>query len=91
MATSCNLNQYIQLVERMFRTAQATALANFLNLHDSHVLNKNLITNNFIDYVVANCVAPLDELIITHLLCVKVNTFVYLLLINNFICSSSLV
>lgn len=71
MATG-TLNQYIQTVERMFRLAEGDELACLLSLRDPHVANRNLRSSDIASLVEGNCVAPLDELIICHLLCVKV-------------------
>lgn len=71
MSTS-TLNQYIQFVERVFRTSQGTILARLLSLRDEHVANKNLRSSDIATLVDGNCVAPVDEIIIGHLLCVKV-------------------
>ncbi|KAJ2951987.1 hypothetical protein O0L34_g4250 [Tuta absoluta] len=65
------LNQYIQFVERVFRTGQGTILARLVSLRDDHVGNRNLRSSDIATLVEGNCMAPLDELIITHLLCVK--------------------
>ncbi|CAH2105479.1 unnamed protein product [Euphydryas editha] len=70
MATG-TLNQYIQTVERMFRLAEGDELARLLSLRDAHVTNRNLRSSDIASLVEGNCVAPLDELIICHLLCVK--------------------
>lgn len=70
MATG-TLNQYIQTVERMFRLAEGDGLACLLSLRDPHVANRNLRSSDIASLVEGNCVAPLDELIICHLLCVK--------------------
>lgn len=66
------LNQYIQYVERAFRTAQGNILARLLSLRDDHVGNRNLRSSDIATLVDGNCAAPLDEIIIYHLLCVKV-------------------
>lgn len=66
------LNQYIQLVERMFRTGQGDVLARLLSLRDEHVANRNLRSSDIGSLVKGNCIAPLDEIIIYHLQCVKV-------------------
>lgn len=65
------LNQYIQFVERMFRTSQGNILARLLSLRDAHVGNRNLRSSDIATLVAGNCVAPLDEIIISHLLCIK--------------------
>lgn len=65
------LNQYIQFVERAFRTCQGGILARLLSLRDDHVANRNLRSSDIATLVLGNCVEPLDEIIITHLLCVK--------------------
>nr|XP_021188148.2 PCI domain-containing protein 2 homolog [Helicoverpa armigera] len=66
-----SLNQYIQFVERMFRTSQGILLARLLSLRDEHVGNRNLRSSDIASLVEGNCVAPLDEIIISHLLCVR--------------------
>lgn len=71
MAT-VTLNQYIQYVERMYRTAEGNMLARLLSLRDEHVGNRNLMSSDIAILVEGNCVAPLDEIVIAHLLCVKV-------------------
>ncbi|XP_026497015.1 PCI domain-containing protein 2 [Vanessa tameamea] len=70
MATG-TLSQYIQTVERMFRLGEGNELARLLSLRDAHVVNRNLRSSDIATMVEGNCVAPLDELIICHLLCVK--------------------
>ncbi|XP_050343447.1 PCI domain-containing protein 2 [Nymphalis io] len=70
MATG-TLSQYIQTVERMFRLGEGHELARLLSLKDAHVVNRNLRSSDIATMVEGNCVAPLDELIICHLLCVK--------------------
>ncbi|KAL4706464.1 hypothetical protein ACJJTC_003036 [Scirpophaga incertulas] len=65
------LNQYIQLVERAYRTSQGDLLGRIVSLRDDHVSNKNLRSSDIATLVEGNCVAPLDEIIIAHLLCVK--------------------
>ncbi|CAH4038218.1 unnamed protein product [Pieris brassicae] len=70
MATG-TLNQYIQYVERMFRTANGENLARLLSLRDDHINNKNLRSSDIATLVEGNCVAPLDEIIIYHLCCVQ--------------------
>lgn len=72
MSYTGTLNQYIQLVERVYRTGQGDILARLLSLKDEHVGNRNLRSSNIASLVDGNCVAPLDEIIIYHLLCVKV-------------------
>lgn len=70
--TTGTLNQYTQFVERMYRTSQGIILSRLLSLRDEHVLNKNLSASSDIAMLVeGNCVSPLDEIIIAHLLCVK--------------------
>ncbi|KAJ8733340.1 hypothetical protein PYW08_001638 [Mythimna loreyi] len=71
MSTTGSLNQYIQFVERMFRTSQGNLLARLLSLRDEHVANRNLRSSDIATLVEGNCLAPLDEIIISHLLCVK--------------------
>ncbi|XP_013139114.1 PREDICTED: PCI domain-containing protein 2 homolog [Papilio polytes] len=71
MSYTGTLNQYIQLVERVYRTGQGDILARLLSLKDEHVGNRNLRSSNIASLVDGNCVAPLDEIIIYHLLCVK--------------------
>lgn len=68
-----NLNQYIQFVERVFRTSQGSILARLLSLRDDHVGNRNLRSGDIATHIEENCVAPLDEIITAHLLCVKVS------------------
>lgn len=75
------LNQYIQSVERTFRTSQGDPLSQLLSLRDDHVGNKNLRSSDIASLVEGNCVAPLDEIIIAHLLCVKVRTMNLLILL----------
>ncbi|XP_045446780.1 PCI domain-containing protein 2 [Melitaea cinxia] len=70
MATG-TLNQYIQTVERMFRLTEGDELARLFSLRDPHVTNRNLRSSDIASLVEGNCVAPLDELIVCHLLCVK--------------------
>ncbi|CAD0197514.1 unnamed protein product [Chrysodeixis includens] len=65
------LNQYIQFVERMFRTSQGNILARLLSLRDDHVANRNLLSSDIASLVEGNCDIILDEMIISHLLCVK--------------------
>ncbi|KAG6441418.1 PCI domain-containing protein 2 homolog [Manduca sexta] len=65
------LNQYIKFVERVFRTAQGNVLSRLLSLRDEHVVNRNLRTGDIATLVEGNCVAPLDEIMIAHLLCVR--------------------
>lgn len=67
-----SLNQYIQLIERVFRTFQGSILSRLLSLRDEHVGNRNLRSSDIATLVEGNCVAPLDEIIIAHLLCVRV-------------------
>lgn len=71
------LNNYIQTLERMYRLYEGEELARLLSLRDAHVTNKNLRSSDIASLVEGNCVAPLDELIICHLLCVKVITRSY--------------
>lgn len=78
---SGTLNQYIQCVERMFRTANGDNLARLLSLRDDHIYNKNLRSSDIVSHVEGNCVAPLDEIIIYHLSCLQVNAFVFAQLI----------
>ncbi|KAM3967371.1 PCI domain-containing protein 2 [Aphomia sociella] len=66
-----SLNQYIQFVERVYRTGQGTVFSRLLSLRDEHVANRNLRSSDIATLVDGNCVAPLDEIIIAHLLCVK--------------------
>ncbi|CAH2243256.1 PCI domain-containing protein 2 homolog [Pararge aegeria] len=66
-----SLNNYIQTVERMYRLFEGEELSRLLSLRDSHVANKNLRSSDIASLVEGNCVAPLDEVIICHLLCVK--------------------
>ncbi|XP_049870191.1 PCI domain-containing protein 2 homolog [Pectinophora gossypiella] len=66
-----NVNQYIQFVERVYRTGQGNILAKLVSLRDDHVANRNLRSSDIAALVEGNCVSPLDELIITHLSCVK--------------------
>ncbi|XP_034829645.1 PCI domain-containing protein 2 homolog [Maniola hyperantus] len=70
MATG-SLNNYIQTVERMYRLFQGEELSQLLSLRDAHVGNKNLRSSDIASLVEGNCLAPLDEVIICHLLCVK--------------------
>ncbi|XP_041970236.1 PCI domain-containing protein 2 homolog [Aricia agestis] len=70
MATG-SLNQYIQFVERVYRTGQGNILARLLSLRDEHVANKNLRSSDIASLVEGNCVAPLDEIVVCHLLCLK--------------------
>ncbi|CAH0725231.1 unnamed protein product, partial [Brenthis ino] len=70
MATG-TLNQYIQTVERMYRLGEGDDLARLLSLRDPHVANRNLRSSDIASLVEGNCLAPLDEVIICHLLCVK--------------------
>ncbi|CAG9135512.1 hypothetical protein JYU34_006314 [Plutella xylostella] len=70
MATG-SLNQYIQYVERVYRTGQGNVLARLLSLRDDHVRNKNLRSSDIASLVEGNCIAPLDEIIIAHLLTVE--------------------
>ncbi|XP_004933693.1 PCI domain-containing protein 2 homolog [Bombyx mandarina] len=65
------LNQYIQCVERMYRTGQGNILSRLLSLRDEHVYNRNLLSSDIATLVTGNCVAPLDELVIAHLSCLK--------------------
>lgn len=75
MSVTGTLNQYIQFVERMFRTSQGNILSRLLSLRDEHVLNRNLSgSSDIASLVEGNCVSPLDEIIITHMLCVKVSS-----------------
>ncbi|XP_053603386.1 PCI domain-containing protein 2 homolog [Plodia interpunctella] len=69
--STCTLNQYIQMVERVFRTSQGIMLARLLSLRDEHVGNRQLRSSDIATIVEGNCLAPLDEIIIAHLLCVK--------------------
>ncbi|CAB3258946.1 unnamed protein product [Arctia plantaginis] len=72
MSVTGTLNQYIQFVERMYRTSQGNILSRLLSLRDEHVLNRNLSgSSDIASLVEGNCVSPLDEIIITHMLCVK--------------------
>lgn len=71
---SGTINQYIQFVERVFRTCQGETLARLVSLRDEHVGNRNLRSSDIATLVEGNCVAPLDEIIIAHLSCVKVST-----------------
>ncbi|XP_072940111.1 PCI domain-containing protein 2 [Epargyreus clarus] len=73
------LNQYIQSVQRMFRSGQGEGLARLLSLKDEHT-SKNLVSNdtaalietNFAEFVsYMNCSTPLDEIVAYHLACVK--------------------
>lgn len=82
MSHTGTLNQYIQTVERLFRTGQGIPLSRLLSLRDDHVGNKNLRSDDMASLVEGNCVAPLDEIIIAHLLCVEV---CYLLIFINII------
>ncbi|XP_023940759.1 PCI domain-containing protein 2 homolog [Bicyclus anynana] len=66
-----SLNHYIQSVERMYRLFDGEELSRLLSLRDVHVGNKNLRSSDIASLVEGNCVAPLDEVIICHLLCVK--------------------
>ncbi|CAG9795111.1 unnamed protein product [Diatraea saccharalis] len=68
---TCTLNQYIQFVERAFRTGQGTVLSRLLSLRDDHVGNRSLRSSDIATLVEGNCVEPLDEIIIAHLLCAK--------------------
>lgn len=70
MATG-TLNQYIQLIERVFRTAQSNTLSRLLSLRDDHVYNKNLLSSNVELLIEGNCIPALEEILIAHLLCVK--------------------
>ncbi|KAI8424505.1 hypothetical protein MSG28_002968 [Choristoneura fumiferana] len=65
------LNQYIQHVERAFRTAQGDVLARLFSLRDDHVGNRSLRSSDIATLVDGNCVAPLDDIVIAHLLCVR--------------------
>ncbi|KAJ0178686.1 hypothetical protein K1T71_005461 [Dendrolimus kikuchii] len=65
------LNQYIQFVEHVYRTAQGDILSRLLSLRDEHIANKNLRSSDIASLVEGNCISPLDEIIISHLLCVK--------------------
>ncbi|KAL0832953.1 hypothetical protein ABMA28_001088 [Loxostege sticticalis] len=69
--SSGTINQYIQFVERVFRTCQGETLARLVSLRDEHVGNRNLRSSDIATLVEGNCVAPLDEIIIAHLSCVK--------------------
>ncbi|KOB64327.1 PCI domain-containing protein 2-like protein [Operophtera brumata] len=71
MSYTGTLNQYIQAVERTFRTSQGITLSRLLSLRDDHVGNRSLRSSDIASLVEGNCVAPLDEIIIAHLLCVK--------------------
>lgn len=75
MMSTRTLQHYILLLERVFRTSQATALASLLDLRDDHCYDKSLLIPNIESFVASNCVAPLDEIAIAHLLCVKVSDF----------------
>lgn len=68
---NCSLNQYIQFVEHVYKTAQGELLSQLISLRDDHVNNKNLRSSDIASLVEGNCIAPLDEIIISHLLCVK--------------------
>ncbi|XP_059062423.1 PCI domain-containing protein 2 homolog [Achroia grisella] len=70
MATG-SLLHYIQFVERVYRTGQGAVLSRMLSLRDEHIGNRNLRSGDISKYVHDNCVAPLDEIIVAHLLCVK--------------------
>lgn len=74
-----NLNQYIQFVERVFRTGQGVILARLLSLRDEHVLNRNLRSSDIASLVDGNCISPVDEMITAHLLCVKVSIILIIL------------
>ncbi|XP_063533478.1 PCI domain-containing protein 2 homolog [Cydia strobilella] len=65
------LNQYIQYVERAFRTAQGDVLGRLFSLRDEHVGNRSLRSSDIASLVDGNCVAPLDDIVIAHLLCVR--------------------
>ncbi|CAG9559760.1 unnamed protein product [Danaus chrysippus] len=71
MTSTGTLNQYIQTVERMYRLSEGDELARLISLRDSHVTNRNLRSSDIASLVEGNCVAPIDEIIICHLLCVK--------------------
>ncbi|GBP47680.1 PCI domain-containing protein 2 homolog [Eumeta japonica] len=55
----------------MFRTGQGDILARLLSLRDEHVANRNLLSCDIVALVDGNCMAPVDEIVIAHLLCVK--------------------
>ncbi|VVC96744.1 PCI domain-containing protein 2 homolog [Leptidea sinapis] len=71
MNPNSTLNQYIQFVERMYRTCQGEHLARVLSLRDDHVNNVNLRSSDIAMLVGGNCISPLDDIIIYHLLCVQ--------------------
>lgn len=80
------LSQYIQLVERMYRTAQGKSLAKLFSLRDEHVANGSLLSSDIVVLVEGNCVAPLDEIVIEHLLCVKVSVLSIIHYVVNIHC-----
>lgn len=72
MSYTGTLYQYIQTVERTFKNSQGIALSRLLSLRDDHVGNKNLRSSDIASLVEGNCSPLLDEILIAHLLCVKV-------------------
>lgn len=69
------LNQYLQFIERTFRTCQGSIFARLLSLRDDHVINKNLLVYDIERVVEDNISSPLDEILIAHLKCAKVSKY----------------
>ncbi|KPJ01261.1 PCI domain-containing protein 2-like [Papilio xuthus] len=71
MSQAGTLNQYIQMVEKVYKAGEGDVLAQLLSLRDEHVENRNLRSSNIVSLVDGNCIGPIDEIIIYHLLTVK--------------------
>lgn len=65
-----SLIEYIRYAENLYNSSQGRFLARALSLCDEHVNNENLI-NADLRTVAAICFAPLDELLVNHLLALK--------------------
>lgn len=68
-----NVVGFCQSVENAAQGRHGGLLSRFISLRDDHVFNRNLIFNSNLENVVDDNVSnPLNEVVISHLKCVKV-------------------
>lgn len=71
MAT-LTVDQYTENVERAFKAKQGVELGKLLSLRDEHVLSRPLQLCEIPLLVKSKGIAPIFDIVVAHLLCIKV-------------------
>lgn len=72
-----NIIGFCQNIERSAYERRGSTLAHLLSLRDDHIYNRNLFINNNAEIAIDDNVSnPLNEVVISHLKCLKVSSTV---------------